>query len=239
MHGLAGIRTAPRRSPAAKITDVPILPNITLFHSTIGAIGRVRRNVCFSGRAFCGKMRSCERRPPDCSSVSRWCVWCCSRPFSRCRRNDQPLRNQIAVRKCWRARANVTAVQLIRTHRTPRQDRHVVLPSIAAWCCISQTRGPLSRTLWFSAQLAESMSTHQRENIVRLFRRRASRQSNSHWASLLVARMHLNFQQGGVMKYILLIVAIAGMLGTASATSDSPDCCGGGICCMGGGCCAE
>jgi hypothetical protein len=42
------------------------------------------------------------------------------------------------------------------------------------------------------------------------------------------------------MKYILLIVAIAGMLGTASATSDSPDCCGGGgICCMGGGCCAE
>jgi hypothetical protein len=52
--------------------------------------------------------------------------------------------------------------------------------------------------------------------------------------------MHLNFQQGGVMKYILLIVAIAGMLGTASATSDSPDCCGGsGICCLGGGCCAE
>jgi len=41
------------------------------------------------------------------------------------------------------------------------------------------------------------------------------------------------------MKYILLIVAIAGMLGTASATSDTPDCCGGGgICCM-GGCCAE
>jgi hypothetical protein len=42
------------------------------------------------------------------------------------------------------------------------------------------------------------------------------------------------------MKYILLIVALSGLLGTASATSDSPDCCvGGGICCMGGGCCAE
>jgi hypothetical protein len=45
---------------------------------------------------------------------------------------------------------------------------------------ISQTRGPLSRTLWLSAQLAESMSTRQRARIARRSRHRASRRFNSH-----------------------------------------------------------
>jgi hypothetical protein len=36
-HGAAGSRTVPRKSAVAKITDVQILPSITLFHITITA----------------------------------------------------------------------------------------------------------------------------------------------------------------------------------------------------------
>ena len=120
-------------------------------------------------------MRACERRPPDCSSACRWCAWRCSRPFSRCRRNDQPLRNQIAVQKCWRARANVMVVHRMQTHRIPRHDRHVVSLSIVAWSFILQMRSRLSRKSWCSEQSTEAMSMHQSARIVRLFRRRAWR----------------------------------------------------------------
>ena len=153
MQVAAESRAGARKSAIARTADMPILVNISLFHSTIRAIGRVQRYGCvsvsvrFSGRAFCGKMRSCERPPPDCSSACRWYAWRCSRPSSRCRAKRYLRRNQIAVRKCWRARANVMVVHRMQTHRIPRQDRHVVSLSIAAWSFISQTRGPLSRTL--------------------------------------------------------------------------------------------
>jgi hypothetical protein len=181
MQVAAESRAGARKSAIARTADMPILVNISLFHSTIRAIGRVERYGCvsvsvpFSGRAFCGTMRACERRPPDCSSASRWFALRCSRPFSRCRRNGQPLRNQIAVRKCWRARANVMVVRRMQTHRTPRQGRHVVLPSIAAWCFILQMRSRLSRKSWFSEPSAEAMSMYQSARIDRLFRRRAWR----------------------------------------------------------------
>ena len=118
-------------------------------------------------------MRSCERRPPDCSSACRWRAWPCSRQSSRCRRRNQPSRSQIAVRKCWLARANVMVVRRMQTHRTPRQDRHVVSLSIAAWSFILQMRSRLSRKSWFSEQSREAMSMLQSARIVRLFRRRA------------------------------------------------------------------
>jgi hypothetical protein len=34
------------------------------------------------------------------------------------------------------------------------------------------------------------------------------------------------------MKYLLSIVAALALVGTASATSRSADCCGGGACCL-------
>lgn len=34
------------------------------------------------------------------------------------------------------------------------------------------------------------------------------------------------------MKYLLMIVTAIALVGTASATSRSADCCGGGICCL-------
>ncbi len=120
-------------------------------------------------------MRSCERWLPDCSSASRWFALLCSRPSSRCRRNGQSLRNQIAVQKCWRARANVMVVHWMQTHRIPRQDRHVVSLSIAAWSFTLQMRSRLSHKSWFSEQSTELMSMHQSARIVRRFRRRAWR----------------------------------------------------------------
>jgi hypothetical protein len=42
------------------------------------------------------------------------------------------------------------------------------------------------------------------------------------------------------MKYLLAIVAALALVGTASATSRSADCCGGGACCpLNLGCCAK
>ena len=41
------------------------------------------------------------------------------------------------------------------------------------------------------------------------------------------------------MKYLILIAAIAAVIGTARATSRSADCCDGGSCCTGQACCAR
>jgi hypothetical protein len=42
------------------------------------------------------------------------------------------------------------------------------------------------------------------------------------------------------MKYLFMIVAALALVGTASATSRSADCCGGGACCLvNPGCCAK
>jgi hypothetical protein len=164
MQVAAESRAGARKSAIARTADMPILVNISLFHSTIRAIGRVERYGCvsvsvrFSGRAFCGNMHSCERRPPDCSSACRWCAWRCSRPSSRCRRNDQPLRNQIAVQKLSRTRVSVMAVRRMQIHKTRRQDRHVVLASIAAWSFTLLIHRSFSRRLWSSAQSTEAMS---------------------------------------------------------------------------------
>jgi hypothetical protein len=65
-------------------------------------------------------------------------------------------------------------VHRMQTHRIPRQDRHVVSLSIAAWSFILQMRSRLSRKSWFSEQSTDAMSMHQSVRIGRLFRRRAS-----------------------------------------------------------------
>lgn len=42
------------------------------------------------------------------------------------------------------------------------------------------------------------------------------------------------------MKYLLAIIAALALVGTASATSRSADCCGGGACCLiKSGCCLK
>jgi hypothetical protein len=49
-----------------------------------------------------------------------------------------------------------------------------------------------------------------------------------------------NSTGGFRMKYLLAIVAALALVGTASATSRSADCCGGGSCCLiKSGCCAK
>ena len=47
-------------------------------------------------------------------------------------------------------------------------------------------------------------------------------------------------QQEDSMKYLFMIVAAIALVGTASATSRSADCCGGGACCLVNlSCCAK
>ncbi len=41
------------------------------------------------------------------------------------------------------------------------------------------------------------------------------------------------------MKYLLMIITTLAMIGTATATSRSADCCGGGKCCSGSHYCAR
>src|SRR5204863_5897101 len=47
-------------------------------------------------------------------------------------------------------------------------------------------------------------------------------------------------QQENSMKYLMMILAAIALVGTASATSRSADCCDGGMCCMvNSSCCAK
>src|SRR6267143_2784365 len=46
--------------------------------------------------------------------------------------------------------------------------------------------------------------------------------------------------RGGIMKYLLMLIAALALLGTAQATSTAADCCGGGACCFPDSpCCAQ
>ena len=62
---------------------------------------------------------------------------------------------------------------------------------------------------------------------------------NSRRLAHAVSEMQSNSTGGTFMKYLLMMIIALATIGTATATSQRADCCGGGKCCSGGHCCAS
>jgi hypothetical protein len=67
---------------------------------------------------------------------------------------------------------------------------------------------------------------------VHLFRRRAPDSVGGVGSSRNCGNEEKETQQEDSMKYLFMIVTAIALIGTASATSRSADCCGGGACCL-------
>ena len=154
---------------------------------------------------------------------------------ARCPASKWP--RPIAARRC---RPTKGSARIIARSRTPRRNAALPASSVSPLSSrpsrLSFTRPPARRPspLTFLRGICCP--------IVLRFRRRAPDRSAIASARFASAGREQNGTQRRTrMKYLLMIVAALALVGTASATSRSADCCngGGGCCLIKLGCCAK
>src|ERR1017187_4801131 len=108
--------------------------------------------------------------------------------------------------------------------------------------CLSSYRRPLFSTgfgrknerCWRERFVSSKPTTSAPAARLRCFKRMARRSHDDRQGE---PTQHQEKEQ---MKYLLIVSALAALLGTAQATSRSADCCNGGGCCHpGSACCAK